>query len=309
LRATQEADVAIVFGLQALRTGWHVPNDAVAAQVQRASDRLIFFASIDPCQGDHVHEPSAATRTSAARREDRADLPGGPSLDKRQWRDLRLLPAPRLPVIAHMATTFSSGVPLDWARPATWTRWRAIPDLKIVLAHMDNRSGETIAAIRKQPNLYADISALYYRPWQFYQTMRLVVEYKAEANLLFGSDFPATTTAASLTGRARRQRRPRPERPAAGTENADRRDHPPRRALPARTRRACAEGGLLVTLPATMRALQLRAIGHLEEVELPVPSPQADEVVIRLPPPPSVLRPHRHHAQPPSARAAAGARA
>jgi threonine dehydrogenase-like Zn-dependent dehydrogenase len=36
-----------------------------------------------------------------------------------------------------------------------------------------------------------------------------------------------------------------------------------------------------VSLPATMRALQLRAIGRLEEVELPVPRPKADEVLIR----------------------------
>ncbi len=36
-----------------------------------------------------------------------------------------------------------------------------------------------------------------------------------------------------------------------------------------------------MTLSATMRALQLRAIGRLEEVELPVPSPKPDEVLIR----------------------------
>src|SRR5690606_34892287 len=54
------------------------------------------------------------------------------------------------------------------------------------------------AAIRKQPNLYSDISALYYRPWQFYNSMRLAVEYKATGKILFGSDYPATTTGESI---------------------------------------------------------------------------------------------------------------
>lgn len=46
--------------------------------------------------------------------------------------------------------------------------------------------------------MYSDISALYYRPWQFYNSMRLLVEYKADHKVLFGSDFPFTTTADSI---------------------------------------------------------------------------------------------------------------
>ena len=46
--------------------------------------------------------------------------------------------------------------------------------------------------------MYADISALYYRPWQFYNSMRLLVEYGAQHKVLFGSDFPFTTTGDSL---------------------------------------------------------------------------------------------------------------
>jgi hypothetical protein len=40
----------------------------------------------------------------------------------------------------------------------------------------------------------------YYRPWQFYNSLRLLVEYRAEGKALFGSDYPATTTAGSLAG-------------------------------------------------------------------------------------------------------------
>jgi predicted TIM-barrel fold metal-dependent hydrolase len=203
LRGTQEADAAIVFGLQATRTGWHVPNEAVAAHVRRAPDRLIFFASIDPSQGRYPAELERCHQVLGCRGVKVGPVyQGVPPLDKRYYGIYAYCQRHGLPVIAHMATTFSSGVPLEYARPIYMDQVACdFPDLKIVIAHMGHPwEGETIAAIRKQPNLYADISALYYRPWQFYNTMRLVAEYKAEANLLFGSDFPATTTGDSLRG-------------------------------------------------------------------------------------------------------------
>jgi predicted TIM-barrel fold metal-dependent hydrolase len=101
-----------------------------------------------------------------------------------------------------MATTFSSGVPLEYARPAHMDRVAVeFPELRIVLAHLGHPwEPETIPVIRKQPHVYADISALYYRPWQFYHAMRLATEYGAGGKLLFGSDFPATTTTDSIAG-------------------------------------------------------------------------------------------------------------
>ncbi len=203
LRTTAAADVAIVFGLQAARTGWHVPNDLVAEHVRRASDRLIFFASIDPGQIGHMEELERCHQHLGCQGVKIGPIyQGVHPLDKRYYEVYGYCQRHRLPVMAHMATTFSSGVPLDYARPAHMDQVACdFPDLKIVLAHMGHPwEGETIAAIRKQPNLYADISALYYRPWQFYGTMRLVVEYHAEGNLLFGSDFPATTTQGSIEG-------------------------------------------------------------------------------------------------------------
>ncbi len=203
LRATEAADVAVVFGLQAARTGWFVPNAAVAAHVARAPHRLIFFASIDPGQNGFMEELERCYRDLGC-----AGVKIGPiyqgvhPLDRRYREIYGYCQRHGLPIIAHMATTFSHGVPLDYARPAYLDQVACeYPDLKLVLSHLGHPwEGEAIAAIRKQPNLYADISALYYRPWQFYNAMRLSVEYRAEGKLLFGSDFPATTTESSLAG-------------------------------------------------------------------------------------------------------------
>jgi predicted TIM-barrel fold metal-dependent hydrolase len=48
--------------------------------------------------------------------------------------------------------------------------------------------------------LYSDISALHYRPWQFYNALITAKEYGVLDKLLFGSDFPFTTPEASIDG-------------------------------------------------------------------------------------------------------------
>ena len=203
LQATQAADVAVVFGMQAAATGWRTPNDFVAEHVNRAPDRLIFFASVDPGQNNYEDELRRCHEDLHC-----AGVKLGPiyqgvhPLDKRYYEIYRYCQKHSLPIMIHMATTFSSGVPLEYAKPSHMDQVAVdFPDLKIVLAHMGHPwEHETIAAIRKQPNLFADVSALYYRPWQFYNSMRLLCEYGAGDKVLFGSDFPATTTADSIEG-------------------------------------------------------------------------------------------------------------
>jgi predicted TIM-barrel fold metal-dependent hydrolase len=57
-----------------------------------------------------------------------------------------------------------------------------------------------VVTIRKHPNVYADISALHYRPWQLFNSLMLVQEYGVWNKLLFGSDYPFTTVNASIAG-------------------------------------------------------------------------------------------------------------
>jgi uncharacterized protein len=203
LATTQVADVAIVFGIQAAATGWHVPNEFVAAHAQAASDRLIYFASIDPGQPDFRDELRRCHQDQHCQGIKLAPIyQGVHPLDQRYEEIYEYCQQHRLPIMIHMATTFSSGTPLEFARPAHMDQVAVEhPDLKIVLAHLGHPwEGETISVIRRNRNVFADVSALYYRPWQFYNSMRLLVEYHAEHKVLLGSDFPFTTTADSVNG-------------------------------------------------------------------------------------------------------------
>ena len=203
LAGTAAADRVVVFGLKAAQTGWHVSNARVADFARRQGSRFVFFASIDPSEPDALDELRFLHREKGCRGVKVGPIyQGVHPLDDRYAPIYDYCQNYGLPLLTHMATTFSSGVPLDYARPAHMDEVACrYPGLRIVLAHLGHPwEGETLAVIRRQANVYADVSALYYRPWQFYNAMRLAVEYGCCGKLLFGSDFPATTTQSSLDG-------------------------------------------------------------------------------------------------------------
>jgi hypothetical protein len=203
LESTKAADVAIVFGLQASATGWNIPNDMVAAHVALAPSRLLYFTSIDPALPGFMEELEKCHQQDGAVGVKMSPLyqdvhPGDP----RCYQIYRYCEKHGLPVLFHAGTSFVSGTPLDYSRPVHFDKIAVdFPDLRMVLAHLGHPwEGETIAVVRRHANVYADLSALYYRPWQFYNSMQLLVEYRAHEKVLFGSDFPFTTTADSLNG-------------------------------------------------------------------------------------------------------------
>jgi predicted TIM-barrel fold metal-dependent hydrolase len=57
-----------------------------------------------------------------------------------------------------------------------------------------------LVTIRKHENVFADVSALHYRPWQLYNSLMLAQEYGVWHKVLFGTDFPFTTVNASIAG-------------------------------------------------------------------------------------------------------------
>src|SRR4029079_8059674 len=106
----------------------------------------------------------------------------------------------KLPVLLHTGTTFVAQAPLD----CTWPHLLdsvaiRYPELKMILAHLSHPyEHECVAVIRKHPNVYADISALHYRPFQLYHSLMLVQEDGVWDKVLFGNDYPFTTVNATV---------------------------------------------------------------------------------------------------------------
>ncbi len=192
----------IVFGGKARLSGLWVDDLYVADYVSRHPERLLGFLSLDPTQSGWQDEMRYGHEELRMRGIKLMPMYAGFRPD-----DSRLDPlwqyADRhaLPVLLHTGTTFVSQAPLECTLPR-WIDNVAIrfPEVKLIMAHLAHPyEGECIVTFRKHPHVYADISALHYRPFQFYHSLMLVQEYGVWDKLLFGSDYPFTTVNATVT--------------------------------------------------------------------------------------------------------------
>ncbi len=193
----------IVFGGKARLSGLWVDDAYVAKYVSAHPEKLIGFLAVDPAQEGWERELRVGHQELGLAGIKLMPMYGGYRPD-----DSRLDPLwqyasdHKLPVLLHTGTTFIAQAPLECTLPrhldVVATRF---PDVKMILAHLGHPyEGECIATIRKHPNLFADISALHYRPFQFFHSLMLVQEYGVWDKLLFGTDYPFTSVKATLDG-------------------------------------------------------------------------------------------------------------
>lgn len=196
-RDFREVEQVVVFGGRARHVGLHVPNSYVKEMVEKfqGSSRLIPFVSVDP------HEKSFMDMFLEA--VDDWGFKGVklmPMYGNFDPRDQRLEPLYQkceregLPVLFHTGTTFCREAPLIYAQPLLLEAVALqFPELRIIAAHLGHPFvDQAVSLIRKQPNVYADLSALYYRPWQFFNYLMLIQEYGVTHKILFGTDYPFT---------------------------------------------------------------------------------------------------------------------
>jgi len=170
-----------------------VPDQFVAEFARRAPRKLHPFACCDPTQPAYMNEPFQGIEELGM-----VGIKMGPvyaGFDPRDRRcDAVYEYAQRkgLPILFHVGTTFNREAPLEFTRPWLWDEVAIrYPELRMILAHVGHPwSGECLVVIRKHPQVYADISALYYRPWQFYNTLILAQEYQVTHKLVNGDDYP-----------------------------------------------------------------------------------------------------------------------
>lgn len=193
----------IVFGGKARLSGLWVDDQYVANYVAAHPDRLLGFLSVDPTQDGWHKELAHGHEILGLRGIKLLPMYAGFQPDDELLDPLWIYAARHnLPVLLHTGTTFISQAPLEFTLPRhldrVATRW---PEVRIVLAHLGHPyEGECVAVIRKHPHVYADISALHYRPLQLYHSLMLVQEYGVWHKVLFGTDYPFTTVQATIDG-------------------------------------------------------------------------------------------------------------
>lgn len=204
-------DVAIVFNIAvrdpAVSTG--VPtdpgriNDATAEFVADDPKRRIGFLSVHPEKPNALEELERCVGDLGLRGiklgpNYQGFDPLGPAAHRIYTEANRR----GLPILFHQGTSPIREAPLRYAHPLVMDEIAiARPELRIVMAHLGHPwQADTIAVIRKHPNVFADVSAGFYRPWSFYMAMRLATEWNVLDKLLFGSDYPIATAGETIAG-------------------------------------------------------------------------------------------------------------
>jgi predicted TIM-barrel fold metal-dependent hydrolase len=193
----------VVFGGKARLSGLWVDDRFVADHAARYPDRLIGFLSVDPTQDGWEEEMRFGHEELGLRGIKLLPMYAGFRPDERRLDPLwEYADRNNLPVLLHTGTTFIAQAPLECTLPRHLDPVAIrFPGVKIIMAHLGHPyEGECIAVIRKHPNVYADISALHYRPFQFYHSLMLVQEYGVWDKVLFGTDYPFTTVDATIAG-------------------------------------------------------------------------------------------------------------
>lgn len=204
--AMREVDHAIVFSLRYKDSiGIDGDDEVTARLVARDPKKFIGFACLDPRLPDCMDLLVHAIEDLLLKGVKFGPIYNGVSLlDPRLEPVYQYLVKHNLPLTMHMGTTYGANAPVQYGRPLDVdTIANRYPDLKMVMAHMGHPwYEECIVVARKNPNVYCEVSALYYRPWQYWNILICAQEYTiANRNKIFwGTDFPFTTVADSVAG-------------------------------------------------------------------------------------------------------------
>jgi uncharacterized protein len=206
IAAMQGVDKAIVFSLRYKDSiGIDGDDEVTARTVALAPGKIIGFAAVDPRRPDAMELLRHAIEDLGLKGVKFGPIYNGVSLlDPRMTPVYEYLVRHNLPLTMHMGTTFGQNAPVELGRTVDVDTIAArYPELKMVMAHMGHPwYEECIVVARKNPNVYCDVSALYYRPWQYYNILIAAQEYTIadRDKIFFGTDFPFTTVEDSIAG-------------------------------------------------------------------------------------------------------------
>jgi predicted TIM-barrel fold metal-dependent hydrolase len=194
-------DKFVVVAMKWNRLGIHIPNEFVAEYVAEYPGRAVGFACVDPHDADAPAEFERAVVKLGLRGLKLSPVYAGfDPWCAEAWRLYEMADAFKVPLLWHQSAAYAQQSMLEYGNPILIDKIaRAFPDLRMILAHVGQPwIAETVVLLRKHKQLFADLSARYYRKWQCYNALMLAIDYGVTGQLLFGSDFPIQTPRAAL---------------------------------------------------------------------------------------------------------------
>ena len=200
-QAMEPVDAAVILGFESRLLGGHIPHEQIAGYVQRAPDKLMGFAGIDPkAKTDPVRSPEHALDLGLVGVTVNPAAAGFHPTDTSAMALFEACQHHAVPVLVECGTILARQARMEFARPVLLDEViREFPDLKLVLGSFgDPWVDEGVALLAKHPNVYADLAGLTARPWQLFNALLTAHQLGAMGQVLFGSNFPFVTPEQSI---------------------------------------------------------------------------------------------------------------
>ncbi|GAB3431172.1 amidohydrolase family protein [Flindersiella endophytica] len=193
---------AFVFGLKATKAGVGMPNQFVAEFCAATSTNTVGFMSLDLSDPDVLKQLEDGVARGLRGIKLYPVLAGFDPRDPAHDPVYRAAVEHGLVVLWHMGATPSPIGDLALSDPLlvdnVATRH---PELVQIIAHLGHPwQRETMVVLRKNPRVFADVSAAWARPFDGYHALVRAQEWSAVPKLLFGSDYPMWTPAEAVAG-------------------------------------------------------------------------------------------------------------
>jgi uncharacterized protein len=195
------AEKFIVITMKWPRLGVNVPNDFVAQYVAQFPGRAIGLACVEPRDPNAERELERAVKVLGLRGLKLAPTyQGFDPWCEDAWKLYDLCNQLKIPILWHQASAFPSEAILEYGDPIYIDKIaRNFPKLKMILAHFGLPWANIVVQLmRKHKQIFTDVSARIYRPWEMYNAMLHALDYAVTDQILFGSDFPVQTTEEAL---------------------------------------------------------------------------------------------------------------
>ncbi|MFI5913081.1 amidohydrolase family protein [Dactylosporangium sp. NPDC051541] len=195
-------DLAFVFGMRATRAGVLTPNAFVEDFCARTSTDTVGFMALDLADADVMEQLADGLARGLRGVKLYPVLAHFDPRDEVHDPFFRAATEAGLIVLWHMGTTPSPEGRLELSDPLLVDDVaRRHPELKQIIAHLGHPwQRETIVVLRKNRNVFGDVSASWARPLDGFMALVRAQEWGVVPKLLFGSDYPMWTPAAARDG-------------------------------------------------------------------------------------------------------------
>ena len=200
--AMRGVELAFVFGMRATRAEVITPNEYVEWFCAQTQTNTIGFMALDLCDADVMEQLADGIARGLGGIKLYPVLAHFDPRDEKYDPFFRAATEAGLIVLWHMGATPSPEGRLDYSNPLLVDDVaRRHPQLRQIIAHLGHPwQRETIVTLRKNRNVFGDVSASWARPLDGYLALARAQEWSVVPKLLFGSDFPLWTPAQAAAG-------------------------------------------------------------------------------------------------------------